>query len=227
MAEASAGGPRYVPPSFEGNRVDLGDRSARLIFSVERPRIAMVDDFLSAAECDEIAALAAARLAPATVFAADGTRQFSEWRTGWHAKLARGESPVVRRFEQRAARLVGAPDAHGERVEVIRYTAAQQYRPHYDWFDTATPGGEARVRARGQRVATVIVCLDDRAEGGSTVFTRLGLEVRPRRGAALFFSNVDAAGRPTRLVLHAGEPVTAGGKLIATRWFGDRPQPDD
>ena len=112
--------------------------------------------------------------------------------------------------------------ALAEPVEVIRYEPGQLYRPHYDWFDAATPGGRTRIESMGQRLATVLIYLSDVAEGGSTLFPVLGLDVRPARGRALFFSNVDDRGETDRRVLHGGAPVVTGCKQIATCWFSSR-----
>lgn len=215
----------YQAPALNENAIDLGDRRCRLMLHLRQPRIAVVDGFLDEDEIAALLATAEHRLRPATVFRpSDGQREHSAYRTGWHVKLEYAESPLVRQIEARAARLAGCADLQGERLELVRYEVCQMYRPHQDWFDTSTPGGQARVQERGQRIATVVMYLNDVPAGGATVFTRLGLVVPARKGCALFFSNINEQGEPDPRVLHAGAPVQAGQKFIVTRWFNNQPQ---
>ena len=215
----------YRPPDFSFSRISLGDRDCPIVISVQRPRIALIESFLDAQECAALIEWGVDRLEPATVFDPElGRVELSSQRTGWHAKVARAYSPVVRMVETRTSRLVGLPDSHGELIDVIRYQIGQAYRPHWDWFAPESSGGEQRIQRSGQRVTTVIMYLNDDLEGGATVFSRIGLTVRPRKGSALFFCNVDDQGRVSRLTLHEGAPVLAGEKWIATRWFCDRAQ---
>jgi prolyl 4-hydroxylase len=215
----------YRPPSFSGNNLDLGDRVVKLVFSMRRPQVALIGAFLDDDECAALIECGADRLEPATVFElSDGSKTISSFRTSWHAKLERAKDTVVSRIEARTSRLAGLPDSHGELIEVIRYQEGQTYRPHWDWFDPETDGGSRRIAAFGQRVATVILYLNDGFEGGSTVLSRIGLDVRPQKGSALFFCNVDEMGQGNRRTLHAGAPVLSGEKWIATRWFASRPQ---
>jgi hypothetical protein len=75
----------------------------------------------------------------------------------------------------------------------------------------------------GQRIATFLIYLNDDFEGGETVFPKAGLSVRPAKGDALFFANVDEAGAPDPRSLHAGLPVAAGEKWIVSQWIHNRP----
>ena len=58
-----------------------------------------------------------------------------------------------------------------ELPQVARYTDSQRYVEHYDGVDPHTPAGKAFVASGGQRVATVLMYLNDVAEGGSTAFS--------------------------------------------------------
>jgi prolyl 4-hydroxylase len=64
-----------------------------------------------------------------------------------------------------------------------RYLAAQEYKPHYDAFDLSTEDGRRFAQNGGQRVATVLIYLNDVPNGGKTAFQKLGLSVTPRWGA--------------------------------------------
>lgn len=71
----------------------------------------------------------------------------------------------------------------------------------------------------GQRIATLIMYLNDVEAGGSTVFPEVGLDVLPRRGNAVYFAYCTETGVLDPRSLHGGSPVGAGEKWIATKWF--------
>ena len=54
-------------------------------------------------------------------------------------------------------------------------------------------------------------------KGGGTSFPNSGLEVAAQAGSALFFSYKDAD--DSSMTLHAGTPVLAGEKWVATKWL--------
>jgi prolyl 4-hydroxylase len=48
--------------------------------------------------------------------------------------------------------------------------------------------------------------------GGDTVFVNLNIGVRPRKGSAVFWYNLDASGTEDDRLKHAGCPVLVGNK---------------
>ncbi len=85
--------------------------------------------------------------------------------------------------------------------------------------DPALAEPRAHLANGGQRVGTFVIYLSDVEAGGCTVFPALGLEVRPKKGSAVFFANVDADGTPDRKTLHGGQVMTRGVRDIATTWL--------
>jgi prolyl 4-hydroxylase len=132
----------------------------------------------------------------------------------------RGANPLCERIERRAAALLDWPRENGEGLQVLRYSPGARYEPHYDWFDPDAPGSAAALARGGQRVASLVMYLNTPQRGGATVFTDARFEVTARRGNAVFFSYE----RPHAMTrtLHAGAPVIAGEKWIATLWLRER-----
>ncbi len=120
---------------------------------------------------------------------------------------------VVQGITRRIAAITGTSSDHAEALYVMRYTPGQQYRPHMD----ALPG------LKNQREWTAILYLNDGFEGGATAFPDLGLSLRLEAGDLLVFRNSGADQQPDMRMRHAGEPVTAGAKWVATRWIRHGP----
>ena len=102
---------------------------------------------------------------------------------------------------------------------MLHYKSGEFYLPHFDWFDTTLAGHQERLKQGGQRVGTFVLYLSDVEEGGSTSFPKLEIEVRPHRGMAVFFANIETNGQPDTLTYHAAEPVIRGVKWVATKWL--------
>jgi prolyl 4-hydroxylase len=183
---------RALPgPDLSGaaSTLEAGDRPVELLLTLQRPRVMVFGDLLSAQECSSLIEAARPRLQRSlTVEVKSGGEELSADRTSQGMFFARGETPLVRRVEERIARLLNWPMAYGEGLQILRYGPGAQYKPHYDYFDPAEPGTPAILKRGGQRVATLIMYLASPEQGGATVFPDIGLDVAPQRGNAVFFS---------------------------------------
>jgi len=202
------------------NRVDLGDRSAELVGRHPGQGIFYLTGVLSDDECDTLVRDSAARIEGSTVVDPQTGRFVPDARrTSSGTYFARGATPVVQALEQRLAVLSGLPEPNGEGLQILYYQVGGEYRPHFDYFDPATPGCAAQLERGGQRLLTIILYLNAVDSGGGTIFPELGLEFLPQKGAALMFASLDRQGQLQKRSLHGGSPVTAGCKWIATRWI--------
>lgn len=170
---------------------------------------------LTVAECTHVANAANDLLTPAVVVDPRTGRQIPHpVRTSDSAVLSPlREDPVVRAINLRLAAISNSQVAQGEALTVLRYRPGQQFRLHTDILP----------QVRNQRMATVLVYLNDGFGGGETSFPDHRLTIRPKAGDAIVFDNVDAYNRPLATARHAGEPVRSGIKWLATRWIRARP----
>lgn len=204
-----------------GAMVDAGDKWVAVHEHRDAPDLWVFTNLLSEAECTALMEAAQPRLARSlTVDTRTGGEELNHDRTSHGMFYTRGETEVVRRVEVRIAKLLNWPVQNGEGLQVLRYRRGAEYKPHYDYFDPGEPGTAKILQRGGQRVASLIMYLQEPEEGGATVFPDIGLKVRPRRGSAVFFSYPRA--HPSSLTLHGGEPVRAGEKWIATKWLRER-----
>jgi prolyl 4-hydroxylase len=221
---AVAGPPTPVPdPLAAGNGLVLeaGDRAVRVLVSMHNPRVIVFGGLLSDDECDEMIELSRQRLARSeTVQTETGSSEVNAARTSDGMFFARGEFALCARIEGRIAALLRWPVENGEGLQVLRYRAGAEYKPHYDYFDPAQAGTSALLRRGGQRVASLICYLNSPDRGGSTVFPDVGLEVAPIKGNAVFFS-YDRP-HPGTCTLHGGAAVQEGEKWVATKWVRER-----
>jgi prolyl 4-hydroxylase len=201
--------------------LDAGDRQVRVLATLALPRVVVLGGLLSDEECEALIDLARPRLARSlTVQTQTGGEELNPDRTSNGMFFTRGESELLRRIEARIARLVNWPLENGEGMQVLNYPVGAEYKPHYDYFDPAEPGTPTILQRGGQRLATLVMYLNEPAEGGGTIFPDVGLEVAPQRGNAVFFSYDKPS--PITRTLHGGAPVVQGEKWVATKWLRER-----
>ena len=202
------------------NLIDAGDRQVQILMVLNSPRIILFGDLLSREECDALIEMSRGKLARSNVVNRDtGHYDVHPDRTSEGTYFRRGENDLVERIERRIAELTSSPVERGEPIQILRYCPGAQYKPHFDYFDPSQPGNQQVLSTGGQRVATLVMYLNDVQAGGSTIFPEIGLDVLPRRGHAVFFAYADEQGRLDSRTLHGGSPVAAGEKWIATKWI--------
>src|SRR5471032_419514 len=168
-----------------GNQIHVDGRAIRVASALVQPVVVVLDNVLSAAECEQLIALATPRLAPSTIVEpASGMDTMSAARSSDGMFFRPQENALVERIDRRLAQLMQLPLENGEGLQVLY--------------------------------------LNDVEHGGETIFPEAGLAVAPRRGSAVYFEYCNADGQLDPLSLHAGAPVLAGEKWVATRWMRQR-----
>jgi hypothetical protein len=183
------------------------------------PIVHAVPGFSSAAECQWLIDSARHRLKRAGVY--NNPTGADPGRTNELAAFNFAHSDVVvELIRQRIANQINAPLACLEMSQVLHYDVGQEFVLHCDFLDPQALREE--VERNGQRVATVIIYLNQDFEGGQTAFPQLQLNHRGKAGDVLVFGNVDGAGRPDPRSQHAGCPPTRGEKWVFSQWVRDR-----
>lgn len=205
-------------------------------------RYEIIEDFLKPEECSQIIEMAKTRLQPSYTWDVNtGTSIINEYRKSEQMFFNVGENPLVASIEQRIADLTGIPAANGEGLQVVRYLNGGYYKGHWDHFDTRYEGNKGVIDRGGQRIATVLMYLNnvynDRINSENTVqgdpmteeyplgdtwFPRMGLSVRPNKiGKTIFWWNMKQNGIDTdETTYHCGRPAPPGcSKWIMTKWL--------
>ena len=206
----------------EKHFIDLGDRTARRIMSMDTMDCALYENFLSDEECEHIKEPSAPLLQRSAVVGKDFSSVETRIRTSAGCFLKRGHSDTVKAIETRIEKLTGMPSTRGENLQVLHYTDAQEYQPHFDFFEPQTEAETEMLRIPGNRVGTLILYLNDVDEGGATYFPQLKLAIHPKKGSALWFGYHGDDGIFDQRSEHAGLPIITGEKWIATKWIRER-----
>lgn len=184
----------------------------------EHPRVRRIEGFVTPEICDWLIERARGRMKRAATLEREGERErvrtISEHRTNSAFVVPVLEGGVVMAvIAERIGRAMRVPPEVFEAPQVFHYATGEQYQLHVDYIEGAPI----------QRIATFLVYLNEDFEAGETWFPHPDLRIKPSRGGALYFANVDLEGRPDPLSVHAGTPPTAGEKWLLSQWVRDQP----
>jgi prolyl 4-hydroxylase len=185
---------------------------------VDAVEIYGVGEFFSADECARLIAMVDAVARPSPTY----HNNADNGRTSYSGDVNPGD-PFIRMIERRIDDLMGIAPNHGEVIQGQRYQPGQQFRAHYDYFDTTADYWPAEQARGGQRTWTAMAYLNTVEAGGATEFPRVPFSVPPQPGTLLVWNNMGEDGKPNPLALHAGLPVEQGVKYIVTKWYRVRP----
>jgi len=199
-------------------------RARNGIVALEKPFVLVFQAFASPAECRWLIETAHGRLGPSTVFDySTGALRPDPQRTSRAALFTFDQIDIVTEtIRARISASLRLPLQRFEVSQVLHYAPGQEFKPHHDYFDPSATGFQEEITKRGQRVATLLIYLNDEFEGGHTDFPSLGFNYRGEIGDSIAFFSVSADGRPDPLTLHAGLPPTSGEKWIFSQWVRDR-----
>lgn len=200
----------------------------------EKPFISIIHNLMSPREAEMVRELAAPMLTRARVQTDNGTTDMvSKTRTSQTAWFSPDTHPIVNRMNRRIEAATGLSadmtDSHCELMQVANYGMGGHYTPHYDYLIVDRPEEERdqvdeRELYAGDRTATVMFYLKDVVRGGSTVFPRLGVHLKPELGAAAFWYNLYRNGEGMIETVHGACPVLMGEKWVANFWIRERGQ---
>lgn len=195
----------------------------QVLFEMQNPRVVVFGSFLTDDECDQIVQIAKPQMERSTVMAEGGNdgSVLSDIRTSFGTFLRRGEYDVCKRFDARAEAILNWPIDCTEDMQVLRYDKGAEYQAHHDYFDTTVGQWTPSLARGGNRCGTLVTYLNTPTRGGGTLFPDVPMEVRARKGMAVYFGYPSP--EPSSRTLHAGSPVIEGEKWAAIKWFRQGP----
>jgi prolyl 4-hydroxylase len=203
-----------------GNVLQAGDHQVRVALRSSSPALLVFDGFLSDDECDQMISLDKPRLQPSTITdPVSGKTVVSENRSSDGMFFRLGENTLVERIERRIADLIEMPLENGEGLQVLNYREGAESAPHFDFLTPGNAENNASIARSGQRVSTLVMYLNDVADGGGTFFPEANLTIVPKKGSALYFEYCNDMHQLDGKSLHAGGRVLQGEKWAATKWM--------
>ena len=189
----------------------------------EVPRIRIGQGFLPHPVCDWLIDRARGTLQPAKMSQSYGDApQLSGERTNSDFIIDIVTADVVMTLiRARISAFMEIPTLGFLPPQILHYSVGQELKPHYDFLERSV--SEAVREELGNQIATVLVYLNDDYEGGETHFCRADLRHKGAKGDVVAFANVDRAGKPDPMTLHAGLAPTQGQKWLFSQWIRDRP----
>ncbi|CAH2898125.1 MAG: Similar to eukaryotic Peptidyl prolyl 4-hydroxylase, alpha subunit (EC [uncultured Paraburkholderia sp.] len=211
-------------PVARGNTIRAFDHDVQVLMRCDRPQVIVFANVLSPEECNEMIERSRHRLKRSTIVdPATGQEDVIRNRTSEGIWYQRAEDAFIERLDQRIASLMNWPVENGEGLQILlHYGPTGEYRPHFDYFPLDQPGSAVHTARGGQRVATLVVYLNDVADGGETIFPEAGLSVAAKQGGAVYFRYMNGQRQLDPLTLHGGAPVRAGDKWTMTKWMRER-----
>jgi len=180
-----------------------------------------VDGLLSALQANYLTLATRPNLQPALVRDPNGGPPVQlPFRTNRATTIASNHGNLaVRIIERTLIQPTGMGLMHAEDLGLLHYGVGQEYKPHRDYLHDINLIGP---NTPGQRVRTIFCYLNEVELGGETEFLHWNQRVSPKLGRAVIFDNVKD-GKVDPDSVHAGLPVLAGEKWLATLWLRERP----
>ncbi|XP_058130334.1 prolyl 4-hydroxylase subunit alpha-1-like [Anopheles ziemanni] len=125
------------------------------------------------------------------------------------------DDTVVSTITQRVEQVTGLSCETAEDLKVI-YDEIGSYKT-LDMDVIQTPEDKRRFAYSGNRLATVLFFLTDEQDGGYTIFPKLRLTIRPKKGAAAMWYNLKETGEPHELMKYSNCPLMGGSKWTAKK----------
>ena len=189
------------------------------------PDIVFFHNLLSKEECDYLIERYNPHLKRSVTF----TGEDDPRRTSWSAFTNKSPDPLVRKISSRCATLCGYPVSHVEPPQVVRYLPGQSYVEHTDNYSSE----QKSFKLSGQRDYTFFIYLNEPAcrdqTGGETFFPKIGecgLGVKPERGMAVFWRNINVPDRSDAKrddILHQGREPVGWTKFGMNVWIRTKP----
>uniref|UniRef100_A0A7S2WCH7 Fe2OG dioxygenase domain-containing protein n=1 Tax=Rhizochromulina marina TaxID=1034831 RepID=A0A7S2WCH7_9STRA len=135
--------------------------------------------------------------------------------TSWCTEEDCAAHPMVQRVTKRIEDVSRIPYKNSEFLQMLQYQVGQYYVNHHDYIP-----GHLKMPC-GPRLFTFYLYLSDVEAGGATAFKKLGLEVKPKKGRAVFWPSVlnEKPFMRDPRTYHEAMPVVSGKKYGVNAWL--------
>ncbi|MEM5014483.1 2OG-Fe(II) oxygenase [Niallia taxi] len=195
-----------------GDHIIVDDRKINIVTKFDEPLIVVLDNVLSDQECNKLIEFSKDNLKRSKI-SSSGEGEVNDIRTSSSMFFQGNENDILEKLEKRISAIMCIPIEHAEGIQILKYTPGQEYKAHFDFFNSASKA------AKNNRISTLVIYLNDVEEGGETYFPKLNLSISPKKGSAVYFEYFYNNEDLNELTLHGGAPVIKGEKWVATQWM--------
>lgn len=181
-------------------------------------KIEEIPNFLTEEECNKIIELTNGKLKPSNVYTKDKDLYITENRKSEQCWLD-DNITFIKNISDKIKKYSNTYDKYHEQFQVVNYEPGGFFIPHYDACDGDEDYCERMNQNNGPRYLTFLIYLNDDFEGGETIFPNINKKIKPEKGKAIIFKNVDENENIIKQSLHGGEPVHSGKKWIINKWI--------
>lgn len=186
----------------------------------EAPLLRSFPGFIPPAVCERLIVQSHSRLQRAEVYDPHHRRNIrASSRTNSIAQFTLLDHELLHLvLQEKMARACGVDPAQMEATAVLHYAPGEEITNHYDFVDPQMVNYAEEVARNGQRIITFLIYLNDDYADGETVFPKLDIRHKGRRGEAFYFVNC-VGQEPDLRSLHAGRPPRDGDKWIVSQFI--------
>jgi len=177
-----------------------------------------IPNFLTDEECDKIIEMSKNKLVPSLVYTDNKDLYITENRKSRQCWFE-DDKLFIKKLSDKIKNYTNTNNKYHEQLQVVNYGPGGFFIPHYDACDGNAEYCERMNGNNGPRYLTFMVYLNDDFEGGETIFPVINKLVKPEKGKAVLFKNVNCKGNIINQSFHGGEPVKSGEKWIINKWI--------
>lgn len=176
----------------------------------------IVNSILTPEDCKYIIEKAEPKFSRSGTLGSSGADPARTSDTAWIQK----DDPVAQKVFQQACELTGKSLENCESLQVVRYKPGTFYKQHHDSCCDDNKACEDFEEKGGQRIATLLVYLNNDFTDGETHFPDYGdLKLKPPSGSGILFRPMAKDSEQCHpKALHAGLPITSGTKYVCNAW---------
>lgn len=164
-----------------GDHIIVDDRKINIVTKFDEPLIVVLDNVLSDQECNKLIEFSKDNLKGSKI-SSSGEGEVNDIRTSSSMFFQGNENDILEKLEKRISAIMCIPIEHAEGIQILKYTPGQEYKAHFDFFNSASKA------AKNNRISTLVIYLNDVEEGGETYFPKLNLSISPKKEALFILS---------------------------------------
>jgi len=176
--------------------------------------VIIIDQFLTNNECDELVEYSKKQQLITSETLGEYGNITSDYRKSEQLWITDNQHQIAKKISDFCESILDLPKKNMESLQLVKYDVSGYFKEHYDAEPDKTKNNNIKDRAH-----TFIVYLNNVEEGGETRFPNLDVNIKPKKGTAIYFKTLLPNGVLLKKSLHQGMPIIRGEKYIVNKWI--------